>query len=163
MLVDHACTLPLKLFWPDEAVAPVQIVPININTVQFPLPTARRAYKMGQAVGRAIQSWDSDKKVMVLASGGLSHQLDGERAGHINTEFDQQFMRSMVGNPEWATQFSDLELVEKAGTQGVELLMWLAMRAALTTAGSGVRQVHSNYYLPISNTATGVLALEVQP
>ncbi len=162
MLVDHACTLPLKLFWPDDAVAPVQIVPININTVQFPLPTASRVYKLGQAVGRAIQSWDSDKKVMVLASGGLSHQLDGERAGHINTQFDQQFMQSLLTNPEWATQFSDLELVEKAGTQGVELLMWLAMRAALTTAGSGVRKVHSNYYLPISNTATGLLALELQ-
>lgn len=162
MLVDHACTLPLKLFWPDDAVAPVQIVPININTVQFPLPTAKRVYKLGQAVGRAIQSWDSDKKVMVLASGGLSHQLDGERAGHINTQFDQQFMQSLLTNPEWATQFSDLELVEKAGTQGVELLMWLAMRAALTTAGSGVRKVHSNYYLPISNTATGLLALELQ-
>lgn len=160
MLVDHACTLPLKLFWPDDAVAPVQIVPININTVQFPLPTARRVYKLGQAVGRAIQSWDSDKKVMVLASGGLSHQLEGERAGHINTQFDQQFLESMVSNPEWATQFSDLEIVEKAGTQGVELLMWLAMRAALTSAGSSVRKVHSNYYLPISNTATGLLALE---
>lgn len=160
MLVDHACSLPFKLFWPEHEVAPVQIVPININTVQFPLPTAKRVYKLGQAVGRAIQSWDSDKKVMVLASGGLSHQLDGERAGHINTQFDQQFMQSMVSNPEWVTQFSDLQLVEKAGTQGVELLMWLAMRAALTTAGSGVRQVHSNYYLPISNTATGVMALE---
>ena len=160
MLVDHACSLPFKLFWPEHEVAPVQGVPININAVQFPLPTAKRVYKLGQAVGRAIQSWDSDKKVMVLASGGLSHQLDGERAGHINTQFDQQFMQSMVSNPEWVTQFSDLQLVEKAGTQGVELLMWLAMRAALTTAGSGVRKVHSNYYLPISNTATGVMALE---
>ena len=162
MLVDHACSLPLKLFWPEHEVAPVQIVPININTVQFPLPTAKRVYKLGQAVGRAIQSWDSDKKVMVLASGGLSHQLEGERAGHINKQFDLQFMESLVSNPEWATQFSDLELVEKAGTQGVELLMWLAMRAALTHAGSGVRKVHGNDYLPISNTATGVLALEVQ-
>ena len=163
MLVDHACSLPFRLFWPQHEVAPVQIVPININTVQFPLPTARRVYKLGQAVGRAIQSWDGDRKVMVLASGGLSHQLEGERAGHINPQFDQQFLQSMVSNPEWVTQFSDLEIVEKAGTQGVELLMWLAMRAALTTAGSGVRMVHGNYYLPISNTATGVLALEVQP
>jgi protocatechuate 4,5-dioxygenase, beta chain len=160
MLVDHACSLPLKLFWPKHDVAPVQIVPININTVQFPLPTARRVYKLGQAVGRAIQSWDSDKKVAVMATGGLSHQLEGERAGFINKKFDLQFLESMVSNPEWATQFSDLELVEKAGTQGVELLMWLAMRGSLSVAGSGVRKVHSNYYLPISNTATGVLALE---
>jgi protocatechuate 4,5-dioxygenase beta chain len=141
-------------------VAPVQIVPIDINTVQFPLPTAKRVYKLGKAVGEAIQSWDSDKRVAVMATGGLSHQLDGERAGFINKKFDLQFLDSMETNPEWATQFSDLELVEKAGTQGVELLMWLAMRAALTAGGSGVRKVHSNYHIPISNTATGVLALE---
>lgn len=160
MLVDHACTLPFKLFWPDHDVAPVQIVPIDINTVQFPLPTAKRVYKLGKAVGEAIRSWDSDKKVAVMGTGGLSHQLDGERAGFINKPFDLQFMESMETNPEWVTQYSDLELVEKAGTQGVELLMWLAMRAALTSAGAGVRKVHSNYHLPISNTATGVLALE---
>ena len=160
MLVDHACSLPFRLFWPDHEVAPVQIVPIDINTVQFPLPTARRGYKLGKAVGEAIMSWDSDKKVAVMGTGGLSHQLDGERAGFINKQFDLQFMDSMETNPEWATQFSDLELVEKVGTQGVELLMWLAMRAALTAAGPSVRKVHSNYHIPISNTATGVLALE---
>ena len=158
MLVDHACTLPLKLFWPDEC--PVTIVPVCINTVQFPLPKASRVYAMGKAVGQAIQAWDSDKKVAVIASGGLGHQLEGQRAGHINKKFDLQFMESLVSNPEWATQFSIHELVEKTGTQGVELLMWLAMRAALTNAGSGVRKVHSNYHIPISNTATGLIALE---
>jgi protocatechuate 4,5-dioxygenase, beta chain len=158
MLVDHACTLPLKLFWPDEC--PVTIVPVCINTVQFPLPKASRVYAMGKAVGQAIQAWDSDKKVAVMTSGGLSHQLEGQRAGHINKKFDLQFMESLVSNPEWATQFSIHELVEKTGTQGVELLMWLAMRAALTNAGSGVRKVHSNYHIPISNTATGLIALE---
>ncbi len=161
MLVDHACTLPLKLFWPDHEVAPVQIVPININTVQFPLPSAKRCYALGKAVGEAIASWDSNKKVAVLASGGLSHQLDGERAGFINKEFDLQFMDSLVNNPEWATQFSSLDLVEKTGTQGVELLMWLAMRAALTVAGPRVKEVHRNYHIPISNTATGLMAFEV--
>lgn len=162
MLVDHACSIPLKLFWPDHDAAPVEIVPINVNTVQFPLPTARRTYRLGQAVGEAIRSWDSDKRVMVMATGGLSHQLEGERAGHINKQFDLQFLESMASNPEWATQFSDREIVAAAGTQGVELLMWLAMRAALGTAGSGVRMVHSNYHIPISNTAAGTLALEVK-
>ena len=160
MLVDHACTLPLKLFWP-EGEAPVTIVPVNINTVQFPLPSAKRVYALGKAVGEAIASWDSDKKVAVLASGGLSHQLDGERAGFINKAFDLQFMDSLVGNPEWATQFSSLDLGEKTGTQGVELLMWLAMRAALTVAGPRVKEVHRNYHIPISNTATGLMAFEV--
>ena len=116
---------------------------------------------MAKAVGEAVAAWDSSKTVAFIGSGGLSHQLDGERAGFINKEFDLQFMESLLSNPEWATQFSIHELVEKTGTQGVELLMWLAMRAALTAgADSGVRKVHSNYHIPISNTATGLLALE---
>jgi len=98
--------------------------------------------------------------VAVIASGGLSHQLDGERAGFINKAFDLQFLESMATNPEWATQFSVHELVEKTGTQGVELLMWLAMRGALSAAAPGVRRVHGNYHIPISNTATALLALE---
>ena len=160
MLIDHACSLPFKLFWPNDESAPVQIVPICINTVQFPLPSAKRVYKLGKAVGAAIQSWDSQQRVVVMGTGGLSHQLEGERAGFINKAFDLQFLDSMETNPEWVTQFSDLELVEKAGTQGVELLNWLGMRAALSVAGAGVKKVHSNYHIPISNTATGVLALE---
>lgn len=160
MRVDHACTLPIKLFWPD-GVAPVRVVPVCINTVEFPLPKARRVYALGRAVGEAIRSWSSDARVVVIASGGLSHQLDGERAGFINKAFDLQFIESLQSNPEWATQFSIPELVEKAGTQGVELLMWLAMRAALTAAGPKVAPVHTNYHIPISNTATAVMALEV--
>ena len=160
MLVDHACTLPLKLFWPDGP-CPVQVVPICINTVQFPLPSAKRVYALGKAVGEAIAQWPSDHKVAVVASGGLSHQLDGERAGFINKAFDLEFMDSLVSNPEWATQFNTLELVEKTGTQGVELLMWLAMRAALSSASGRVREVHRNYHIPISNTATGLMAFSV--
>jgi protocatechuate 4,5-dioxygenase, beta chain len=135
-------------------------VPICINTVQFPLPSARRVYALGRAVGAAIGSWNSVKKVAVVASGGLSHQLDGERAGYINKDFDLEFLDSLLTNPEWATQFSIHDLVEKTGTQGVELLMWLAMRGALTTNSSSVRKIHGNYHIPISNTATGLLALE---
>jgi protocatechuate 4,5-dioxygenase beta chain len=160
MLIDHSVTLPLKLFWPKD-LCPVTVVPICINTVQFPLPHAKRVYDLGKAVGEAIAAWDSEKKVIVIASGGLSHQLDGERAGFINKQFDLQFLESLHTNPEWATQFSIHELVEKSGTQGIELLMWLAMRSALTVGPSaGVRRVHMNYHIPISNTASGLLALE---
>jgi protocatechuate 4,5-dioxygenase beta chain len=155
MLVDHAFTIPLKLFWPEGC--PVATVPICINTVQFPLPSARRCYQLGQAVGEAIRSWNSERRVVVIGTGGLSHQLDGERAGFINKPFDLKFMDSLVHDPEWATQYSIYELVEKAGTQGVELLMWLAMRGAVPGA---VRTVHANYHIPISNTAAGLLALE---
>ena len=156
MRVDHAFTLPMALLWPDQA-WPVKVVPVCINTVQFPLPSARRCYALGEAVGRAIRRWDSDARVAVLGTGGLSHQLDGERAGFINKDFDLQFMDSLVQDPTWATQFGTHELVEKAGTQGVELLMWLATRGAL---GPAVRCLHRNYHLPISNTASGLMLFE---
>lgn len=161
MRVDHALTLPMSLLWPDQA-WPVKIVPVCINTVQFPLPSARRCWALGEAVGRAIRSWDNDARVMVLGSGGLSHQLDGRRAGFINKDFDLQFMESLVHDPRWATQYSIHELVEKTGTQGVELLMWLAARAALTsdTRPGAVKRVHQNYHIPISNTASGLMLLE---
>lgn len=154
MLVDHAFTLPLKLFWPQGT--PVTTVPVCINTVQFPLPSAARCLALGRAVGEAIRSWNSDKRVVVIGTGGLSHQLDGARAGFINKPFDLKFMDSLVDEPEWATQFSIHELVEKTGTQGVELLMWLAARGALV---GRVRKVHANYHIPISNTAAGMMAL----
>ncbi len=161
MVVDHALTLPMALLWPEQK-WPVKIVPVCINTVQFPLPSAKRCYALGEAVGRAIASWDRDARVAVMGTGGLSHQLDGERAGFINKDFDLQFMESLVHDPKWATQFSIHELVEKAGTQGVELLMWLATRGALAAAGERVECLHRNYHIPISNTASGLMLLAPQ-
>jgi protocatechuate 4,5-dioxygenase, beta chain len=156
MVVDHAFTLPMALLWPDQK-WPVKVVPVCINTVQFPLPSALRCWKLGEAVGRAVRAWQNDARVMFLGTGGLSHQLDGERAGHINKDFDLQFMESLVHDPKWATQYSIEKLVELTGTQGVELVMWLATRAAL---GESVRKVHANYHIPISNTASGLMVLE---
>jgi protocatechuate 4,5-dioxygenase beta chain len=157
MLVDHAFTVPMALLWPGQGAWPVRTVPVCVNTVQFPLPSAARCYKLGEAIGRALQSWQQDARVLIVGTGGLSHQLDGTRAGFINKDFDLKFMDSLMAEPKWATRFSIPELVEQAGTQGVELLMWLAARAALP---GKVRKVHSNYHIPISNTASGLLALE---
>ena len=156
MLVDHAFTLPMALLWPDQK-WPVTVVPVCINTVQAPLPSAARCYKLGEAIGRAVASWPGQERVLVLGTGGLSHQLDGERAGFINKSFDLTFMDSLVNEPKWATQFNTHELVEQAGTQGVELLMWLATRGAL---GDKARELHRNYHIPISNTASGLMLLE---
>ncbi len=156
MQVDHAFTLPMALLWPEQA-WPAQVVPVCINTVQFPLPSAARCYKLGQAIGRAVAAYPGDQKVLILGTGGLSHQLDGQRAGFINKDFDLQFMESLTSDPAWATQFSIHQLVEKTGTQGVELLMWLTARAAL---GERARKLHSNYHIPISNTAAGLMLLE---
>jgi protocatechuate 4,5-dioxygenase, beta chain len=157
LLTDHAIVNPMRLLWPGAANWPVRIVPIDINTVQHPLPSAARCWRLGEAVGRAIRGYDEDLRVVVLGTGGLSHQLDGERAGFINKDFDLAFMDSLTRDPQWATRYSILELVEQTGTQGVELLMWLAARAAL---GAGARQVTANYHIPISNTAAGLLVLE---
>ena len=157
MVIDHAVSLPMALLWPGQGAWPVKVVPVCINTVQFPLPSAARCYKLGQAVGRAIRSWDADQRVVVMGTGGLSHQLDGERAGFINKDFDVKFMDSLLADPAWATKYSITDLVELTGTQGIELLMWLAARGAL---GEKVTQVHRNYHIPISNTAAGLMVME---
>jgi protocatechuate 4,5-dioxygenase, beta chain len=157
MLVDHGFTLPMKLFWPDDAVWPVRVVPVSVNTVQHPLPSPARCLKFGQAIGRAIASYPEDLRVVVLGTGGLSHQLDGTRAGFINKEFDLMCMDKIVGDPQALARYSTLDLVRLAGAQGVELMNWLVARGALT---GSVAKVHSNYHIPISNTATGMLVLE---
>jgi protocatechuate 4,5-dioxygenase beta chain len=156
MTVDHAFTLPMALCWPDQQ-WPVRVVPVVVNTVQAPLPSARRCWKLGEVLGRAIASWPGAGRVVVLGTGGLSHQLDGQRAGFINKEFDLRFMKSMTEDPGWATNYSTVELVEQTGTQGVELLNWLTARAAMP---GQARQVHANYHIPISNTASGLMVLE---
>jgi protocatechuate 4,5-dioxygenase beta chain len=156
MLVDHAFTLPMALMWPEQK-WPVRSVPVCVNTVLFPLPSARRCYKLGEAIGRAIAAFPEDAKVLVVGSGGLSHQLEGERAGFINKQFDLKFMDSMVNDPQWATQFSDVDLVEQTGNEGVELLSWLIARG--TVAGA-VKLVHSNFHIPISNTAAATMLFE---
>lgn len=156
MLVDHAFTVPMQLFWP-QGTAGLRTVPISFNTVQHPIPSPARCYRFGQALGRAIASYPQDLRVVLVATGGLSHQLDGTRAGFINKAFDEMCLEKIVDRPEELTTYSSIDLVREAGAQGAEFVMWLAMRGALTGT---VRKLHSNYHIPISNTATGVLLLE---
>ena len=157
MLVDHAVTIPMALMYPENQEWPVKIVPVCINTVQHPLPSAARCFKLGQTLGRAIETYDQDLNVLVVGTGGLSHQLDGERAGFINKKFDQECLEKIVDDPEALTGYSTVELVELAGTQGVELLNWIAMRGALNAP---VNMVHKHYHIPISNTAGALMVLE---
>jgi protocatechuate 4,5-dioxygenase beta chain len=154
MLVDHAVTIPMALMWPAEGGCPVKIVPISINTVQHPLPSVSRCLALGRAVGRAIESYEPDLRVMIVGTGGLSHQLDGERAGFINRAFDTFCMNTLVNDPEALTRYTIPQLVEEAGAQGVELLNWVAMRGALT---GRVSELHRNYHIPISNTAAATM------
>ncbi len=155
MRVDHAFTVPQALLWGHARV--VKTVPVAVNTVQHPLPTPARCYKLGRALGRAIASYPRDLRVVVIATGGLSHQLDGERAGFINKEFDLMCLEKIVSDPEALTRYSIRELVRLAGTQGVEVIMWLVMRGAMSAR---VRELHRHYHIPVSNTAAGLLLLE---
>jgi protocatechuate 4,5-dioxygenase beta chain len=157
MLVDHAFTVPIALLWPDRSAMTIKTVPVAINTVQHPLPSAARCYKLGQALGRAVESYPDDIGVVFIATGGLSHQLDGQRAGYINKEFDLMCLDKIVDDPAALTRYSIHDLVALAGTQGVELIMWLIMRGALT---GRVTKLHSHYHIPVSNTAAGLLLLE---
>jgi len=157
MLVDHAVTIPLALMWPGEKWQEIKIVPVSINTVQHPLPSLSRCFKLGRSIGRAVDNYGKDLRVMMVGTGGLSHQLDGKRAGFINKEFDKLCMDKIVSEPETLTRYSIHDLVAEAGAQGVEFLNWMAMRGALTGA---ITEVHRNYHIPISNTAAATVVLE---
>ncbi|MFO1314445.1 MAG: class III extradiol dioxygenase family protein [Burkholderiales bacterium] len=157
MLVDHGFSLPMALLWPGGGDWPVRVVPVSVNTVQHPLPSPARCWKLGRALGRAIAAYDEDLAVVVVGTGGLSHQLDGTRAGFINKKFDRMCMDRIVGDPESLTHFTIPQLVEQAGAQGVELVNWIVARGMLE---GDVACVHSNYHIPISNTAAGLMVLE---
>jgi protocatechuate 4,5-dioxygenase beta chain len=157
MLVDHAFTVPISLLWPDAAARRFRALPIAINTVQHPLPTPRRCFKLGHALGRALESYPEDLRVLVLGTGGLSHQLDGRRAGFINREFDELCLDEIARDPDKLALLSIRDLVAEAGTQGVELIMWLAARGTLRGA---VTTIHQHYHVPVSNTAAGAVLLE---
>jgi len=157
MTVDHGFTVPMQLLWPNRTEGQVRTIPVCINTVQHPVPSPSRCYKLGQAIGRAVASYPDDLKVVVLGTGGLSHQLDGERAGFINKDFDLMCMEKIVDDPEALAAYSIHDLVRLAGAQGTELIMWLTMRGAL---GDDVRLVHSNYHIPVSNTGAGMMVLD---
>jgi protocatechuate 4,5-dioxygenase, beta chain len=161
MLIDHAVTIPLALMWPGAASStkpwPVKIVPIEINTVQHPLPSLARCLKLGRSIGKAIESYRQGLRVVVVGTGGLSHQLDGTRAGFVNKEFDALCLDKIIVEPETLTRYSIHELVELSGSQGVEFLNWMAMRGALT---GRVSELNRNYHIPVSNTAAATVVYE---
>jgi protocatechuate 4,5-dioxygenase beta chain len=135
----------------------VRVIPLAVNVVQFPPPTGRRCYMLGKALARAVASYDRALRVMVWGTGGMSHQIQGPRAGLINQAFDQRFMDLLVNDPEAATRIPHVEYMREAGSEGVELVMWLVMRGALSEK---VRELRRFYHVPASNTAVGHLILE---
>ena len=157
MLVDHGFTVPMSLLWPERGEDQVKTVPFCVNTVQHPLASPKRCLDIGRALGRAVVSYPEDLKVVIVGTGGLSHQLDGERAGFINKAFDLECMDKIITEPDAYRGMTIHELVRQAGAQGAEFILWLIMRA---TMGERVEEIHRNYHIPISNTGAGLLCLE---
>jgi len=147
MPLDHGALTPISALWPDHANGwPTAIVPIAVNVLQFPVPTPRRLYKLGQALRRAVDSWPQDKSVVVLGTGGLSHQLHGERFGFKNPDWDHEFLSLLETDPEALASLRTQDYIERGGAEGAEMVMWLAMRGALSGAA---RKLHVNYHGPL--------------
>jgi protocatechuate 4,5-dioxygenase beta chain len=157
MDVDHGLTVPLSLLFGQPAQWPCRIIPFAVNVVQYPPPSGWRCYQLGKAIRRAIDAFEAPLSVQVWGTGGMSHQLQGPRAGLINQEFDHRFLDRLVEDPESLARLPHIDYLREAGSEGIELVMWLVMRGALDPH---VREVHRFYHVPASNTAVGHLILE---
>jgi protocatechuate 4,5-dioxygenase beta chain len=157
MDVDHGLTVPLSLMFGQPEAWPCKVIPFAVNVVLYPVPSGRRCFELGKAVRRAIESFDEDLNVQVWGTGGMSHQLQGPRAGLINREFDNDFLDRLVADPEALSRMPHIDYVRLAGSEGIELVMWLVMRGALNDR---VEVKHRFYHVPASNTAVGHLVLE---
>lgn len=155
--LDHGCFSPLSVMCPHEPAWPVQLVPLQMGVLQFPIPSARRCFKLGQALRRAIESYPEDLRVAIVATGGLSHQVHGERAGFNNPEWDARFLDLFERDPEQLAEMTQAEYAALGGLEGAEVIMWLAMRGALAAQ---VRCRHRSYYLP---SMTGIATAIYEP
>jgi len=157
--VEHGFLVPMNLCFPHTGADwPVRSVPLQVNVVQHPLPSARRCYRLGQALRQAVESYPADLKVVVMGTGGMSHQLQGRRFGYMNEKFDQWFLDQLEADPENLAQLSHHRIMEEAGAEAVELIMWLTMRGALSPKA---RRVHRHYYAPMT-TGMGLITFEEQ-
>ena len=157
MDVDHGLTVPLSLMFGQPKAWPCRVIPFAVNVVQYPPPSGNRCYQLGKAIRRAVESFDEDLSVQVWGTGGMSHQLQGPRAGLINREFDTRFLDHLANDPESLARIPHIEYAREAGSEGIELVMWLIMRGALA---ANVKEVHRFYHVPASNTAVGHVILE---
>ena len=157
MEVDHGLTVPLSVLFGQPEAWPCRVIPLCVNVIQYPPPTGNRCYRLGQAIRRAVESYGGGERVVVCGTGGMSHQLQAQRAGLINVAFDQAFLDRLTADPEAAAHIPHLEYIREAGSEGIELVMWLVMRGAL---GPHVREVYRATHVPTSNTHNGLLILE---
>jgi len=162
MDVDHGLTVPMSLLFGQPKAWPVQVIPFAVNVVQYPVPSGRRCFALGQALRRAVESFGQDLNVQVWGTGGMSHQLQGARAGLINREWDNAWLDQLIDSPEAAAAVPHIEYVREAGSEGIELVMWLIARGAMADAAGGPKPevIHRFYHVPASNTAVGHLILK---
>lgn len=162
MVVDHGLTVPLSLVFGDVEEWPVRVIPLAVNVVQYPVPSGRRCYELGKALRRALDKWDGeDLNVQIWGTGGMSHQLQGPRAGLINEEWDNAFLDHLIEDPLGLTEWQHMEYVDEAGSEGIELVDWLIARGAMDDQFGGEAPVmnHRFYHVPASNTAVGHLVI----
>ncbi|MFZ9052253.1 MAG: class III extradiol dioxygenase subunit beta [Woeseiaceae bacterium] len=157
MNVDHGLTVPLSLMFGQPDQWPCRVIPFAVNVVVYPPPSGQRCFSLGKAIRKAVESYDDDLKVQIWGTGGMSHQLQGSRAGLINQEFDNQFLDRLRTDAEGLALLPHLDYVRDAGSEGIELVMWLVMRGALN---ADARELHRFYHVPASNTALGHVIYE---
>lgn len=164
MPVDHGLTVPLSLMFDQPQAWPCRVIPFAVNVVLYPVPSGRRCFELGRAIRRAIESYDEPLKVQVWGTGGMSHQLQGPRAGLINEEWDKRFVDRLIEDPLALSKVPHVEYVREAGSEGIELVMWLIARGAMADVAGGKKPnvIHRFYHVPASNTAVGHLILEEQ-
>jgi protocatechuate 4,5-dioxygenase beta chain len=160
MDVDHGLTVPLSLLFGQPKAWPVKVIPLAVNVLLYPPPSGRRCFELGKAIRRAVESFDEDLNVQIWGTGGMSHQLQGPRAGLINSPWDNAFLDRLIADPDGLSRVPHLEYLREAGSEGIELVMWLIMRGALHER---VAVRHRFYHVPASNTAVGHLVLENAP
>ena len=157
MPVDHGLTVPLSIMCGEPEAWPCKVIPLCVNVIQYPSPTGNRCYQLGKAIRKAVESFDEDIKVAIFGTGGMSHQLQGERAGLVNSEFDVAFLDDLTQNVERVVSIPHVEYLREAGSEGAELVMWMIMRGALD---KNAKEVYRHYHVPASNTAAGLIVLE---
>ena len=162
MDVDHGLTVPMSLMFGQPDAWPCPVIPFAVNVVQYPVPSGRRCFMLGQAVRKAIESYDEPLNVQIWGTGGMSHQLQGPRAGLINREFDTKFLDQLIDDPAGLAAVPHINYVREAGSEGIELVMWLIARGAMSDIHGGKKPTvrHRFYHVPASNTAVGHLILE---
>jgi gallate dioxygenase len=148
------------MMWPSEPDWPGRVVPLVVNVFQLPLPTPRRCFKLGQALRKAILSYPEDLKVAMVGTGGLSHQIHGERTGFNDTDWDEEFLRLFVEQPDVLKGLTHADLIRRGGAESAEVIMWMAMRGALD---GKIRCLHQNHYLATTtNMAVAVYEQETE-